>query len=269
MSQIREAQEALCDETRRSEYDKNYHLIQLQWLQYRRELDAQQAMKRQREIEEERIRQKAAEETTKRAAEAEKMRKIKEEEQLEAERVTRQKLRAQREREAEERSREAGRKAQEQHERDAKERLRKYHERKAEQEREAMERQQKDKERRAEERSKEAGKKMREQQEKEAKERLSQILAEERLGNIRRDWTNLREQAELRNLNSVGSPDLTFDQFESTCLMVCIHPQIGWPRKNGSAHCDFCKKKCAKYSFRCPNCNIAACIPCKQQRCLY
>jgi curved DNA-binding protein CbpA len=266
--QVREAQEALCDETRRREYDMIYPFLRLQWVQYRKEKDAQQAREELRNAEKERIRRRAAEDAAKREAEAERVRKLAEEERLAAQRAEREKLRAQREREAEERSREVARRAREQQERKARERLQKDQEKKAQQEREAKERLQKEKERKAEERSQEAAKKWREQQDKQAKERLLQILIEERQDTIRRNWTTIREQAETRNLKSVAARSPTLNQVESTPAK-CIHPQVGWPRKNGPSNCYFCGKNCAKYSFRCPSCNVAACVPCKKQHCPY
>jgi hypothetical protein len=243
-----------------------YQAIRLQWVQYRKEKDAQQARDELRNAEKERVRRRAAEDAAKRKAEAERVRKLAEEERLAAQRAEREKLRAQREREAEERSREAGRRAREQQEREARERLQRDQEEKAKQEREAKERLRKEQERKAEERSKEAAKKRREQQDREAKERLVQILIEERQNTIRRSWATIREQAESRNLKSVAVRSPTLDQVESRPPAKCVHPQVGWPRKNGPSNCYFCGKKCAKYSFRCPGCNVAACGPCKKQR---
>lgn len=262
--QVREAQEVLCDETRRQEYDIKYRAIRLQWVQYRKEKDAQQAREKLREDEEERVRRKAAEDAAEREAEAKRVRKLAEEKRLAAQR-------AQREREAEEQSREAGRRAREQQEREARERLQREQEKKAEWEREAKERLRKDKETKAEERSKEAAKKRREQQDREAKERLVQILIEERQNTMRRNWTTIREQAESQNLKSTPVHSPTLNQVESRTPAKCVHPQFGWPRKNGPSNCYFCGKKCAKYSFRCPSCNnnVAACVACKKQRCPY
>lgn len=124
----------------------------------------------------------------------------------------------------------------------------------------------KDKERKAEERSEEAAKKRREQQVREAKERLVQILIEERQDTIRRNWMTMREQAESRNLVPIDIRSPSLNRVESGPPAKCVHPSLGWPRKNGPSSCYFCGNKCAKYSFRCPSCNVAACVPCKNQR---
>lgn len=165
-----------------------------------------------------------------------------------------------------ERSREAGRKARERQEREARERIQKDQEKNAEQERVVKDRLRKDKERKAEERSEEAAKKRREQQVREAKERLVQILIEERQDTIRRNWMTMREQAESRNLVPIDIRSPSLNRVESGPPAKCVHPSLGWPRKNGPSSCYFCGNKCAKYSFRCPSCNVAACVPCKNQR---
>ncbi|KAH9206684.1 hypothetical protein DL95DRAFT_450716 [Leptodontidium sp. 2 PMI_412] len=246
---VREAQETLCDEIRRREYDITYPAIQLQWIQYRKEKDFRQARERLRNAEEERVRRRAAEDAIKREAEAERARKVAEEEQLAAQRAEREKLWAQREREAEERSREAGRKARERQEREARERIQKDQEKKAEQERVVKDLLRKDKERKAEERSEEAAKKRREQQDREAKERLVQILIEERQDTIRRNWMAMREQAESRNLVPIDIRSPSLNRVESGPPAKCVHPSLGWPRKNGPSNCYFCGNKLRALNF--------------------
>jgi len=188
---------------------------------------------------------------------------------LAALRAEKERLRAQKEIEAEQRSREAGRRAQEQQEREARERLRRAEEKKAQEEQEEMERLRRMKERVAQERSREALKRRQEQQEKEAKERLVQILVEERQDTIRKKWTAMREQAEIQHLQPMKINNPALNGNKSMPPALCIHPQVGWARKNGPAKCSFCDKRCEKYSFRCPNCQTSACMPCKKQRCIY
>ena len=218
---------------------------------------------------EERIRRRAAEDAARKQVEAENRRRLAEEQRLTALKVERERLRAQKEVEAEERSREAGRRARERQEREARERLRYDEEKKAEEEREAKERLRKEKERVAEQRSNAAVKQRREQQEKEAKARLVQILVEEREDTIRRNWTKMREQAELRCLKPIGTQSPALSEVRSVPPTNCIHPPIGWARKNGATSYYFCNNRCKKYSFRCPDCNISACMACKNQRCSY
>lgn len=241
----------------------------MQWIQYRKEKSTQQAREELRKAEEERVRQKTAEDAAKEKEMIEWERKSAEAQRLAAYRAEREKLRAQREREAEERSREAGRRARQRQEQDARERLQIDQENKAEQEREAKEYLRKDMERKAEERSKEAAKKRRVQQDREAKERLVQILIKERQDNICRNWTTIKEQAESRNLKSVVVPSPALNQVESRLPAKCVHPEVGWPKEKGYSDCYFCGRKCVKYSFRCPSCKVAACIPCKKQHCPY
>ncbi|MCJ1479133.1 hypothetical protein MMC13_007817 [Lambiella insularis] len=200
---IKEAEEKLCDESTRREYDQFYPFIRSQWAHYRRETDAQQ-LKEKLGKDEEKTQRRSAEESARREVEAEKVRRAAEAARLATLRAEREKLRAQKEREAEERSREAGRRAREHQEREARERLQRYEDMNAEREREAKQRLWADKNKAAEARSRKVAEQLREQQEREAKERLVQIRVQERLETDRRNWAAMKEQADLRGLNSVG-----------------------------------------------------------------
>lgn len=218
----------------------------------------QEAREEQRRAEEELSRRHWAEESARRKAAAEKARKLAEEQQLAAQREADEILRRMKEVEAERRSREAGRWAREQQEQDAKERLRKV------------------KEMEAEERSGEAAKKARQQQQKAAQDRLLQRVKEEKLESVRKNWGAMKNQADQRGLmpNDVKGPAPNTSKKVSTSAEPrrrsapeCIHPQLGWMRKNGLSDCYFCGKKCVKYSYRCPECGITACEPCKVRQC--
>lgn len=284
-SQIREAQELLCDEVKRQNYDRGYPALHSQWIRYRR---MKEEMMRQEETEEftatqaedKRRQRKMAKAAAKERAEAELARKLAEEARLarleaerkraEAERrraeairvyelaeeerqaalkAEQERLRAHKEREAEARFQEAGRRAREEQERQAKEESRR------------------EKEQQAEERSKQVAARAREQQEAAATERLAQLLIEERQGTVRKNWTKMREQAEPPHLDPADSEKSTPDDAPIPSSGPCIHPGLGWRRKNGQAICHFCTKRVAKYSFHCPDCDVAACASCKEQQC--
>jgi len=227
----REAQETLCDEEKRLQYDRQYSRIREEWARYRE-------MQEARRIEEVR----AAEEAARRMAEAEKARRVEEEERQATERAEQERLREYKERKAEERSREAARRAREQQEQAAKQRLREHMETEAEA------------------RSLEVAKKARERQEIAAKGRLAESKIIERQDALRRNWAQMKERAE-------SQPKLV--ENDDKMDLECVHPQIGWPRKNGPVLCYFCGSICPKFSFRCPYCDAAACTLCKKQHCLY
>jgi hypothetical protein len=252
-SQIREAQETLCDEVERLEYDSRYHEIRSQWERYRRWQRLQEKKVELEKILEER---KAAQrEEIRRAAEQEAVRQAREEQEQRA----KERLRQEREMEAEKRSKDVAKRARQEQYRVARERLQKLAEEEArEREREDMQWAEKKREeaaakwcreqmeRQAQVRSELAAKKARERQEQMAKERLAELQMRERQDAIRDKWAHLKQQAEQPS--------------------SCAHPSIGWPRKNGPTSCRFCGKTCVKYSFRCPECGIAACATCKTRR---
>jgi len=190
--------------------------------------------------------QRAARERVERerkAAEAERTRRMEEEKRAGRERAERERIREERVRQAEERSREAARRAREEQEQAAKERLRR------------------EKEREAEKRSEEAVKRIRLEQERVARERLKTILIEEKQDVVRHNWAKMREAAELRGAEPA--------QAAPSQSPGCAHPRLGWLRKNGSASCVFCGETRRKWSFRCPECNVSACPACKNRHCIY
>jgi hypothetical protein len=168
---------------------------------------------------------------------------MEEEKRAARKKVERESAREERARQAEERSREAGQKARQQQEQAAKERL------------------QREKEREAEKRSEEAAKRIRVEQERMARERLKTILIEEKQKVMRQNWTNMRQAAESRGTEQ--------SQPMPSRSPECAHPHFGWPRKNGRLSCVFCGETRIKWSFYCPECNVAACPGCKTEYCKY
>jgi len=154
-------------------------------------------------------------------------------------------------RKAEQRTHEVARRAREAQERAATERL-------AQHLRTVME-----KEAMAEKRSQEAASRAREAQQHAATERLAQQLAQEekmarRMTIEKRDEAVRRRWAEMRENLEGGSERVS----------NCTHNagNIWWSRKNGRGQCHFCNRVCLKYTFRCPNCSVMACVPCKKQQ---
>ncbi|KAI9789538.1 MAG: hypothetical protein M1816_005945 [Peltula sp. TS41687] len=206
---VRKAYEILCDEAQRRRYDQMYTTVQEQWAEYRRLQEAQRVREWLERAEDKRRRTRAAEDGAGGAAEAERARKAAEEERLAAEKRARETSRRFREWMAEERSREAGRRAREKQEQAAQERLRKQMEDMAE------------------ERSRAAAKRAREEQEKAARERLAETLMRERQQAFQKNWADMRRQAEQDHSEPTGA--------KRQPSPGCAHPQLGWPRKNGSA----------------------------------
>jgi ankyrin repeat protein len=73
----------------------------------------------------------------------------------------------------------------------------------------------------------------------------------------RQCWSQLREQAE----NKMG----TVKACDVKASLDCTHSSIGWLKYKAWVQCHLCGRKCAKYSFQCPDCGSVACIQCKQQ----
>ena len=238
---IREAYEFLRDTSKRSLYDIYYPQLREQWIQYRTWQEARRRQEEQRReaeaahrlAEAERIAKEYAEQKAKEAEER-RARERAEEERLSHEREARERV-------AEERSREAARKARENQEQAARARLRRL------------------KELEAERKSEEAVKRARREQEMAAEERLKFVLMEEKQDAVRQNWAGMREAAERRQAKPM-----------SQCHAAdCIHPRLGWPRKKGRANCIFCNETLPRFSFRCPECQGAACPRCKTKYCIY
>ncbi|KAF2189977.1 DnaJ-domain-containing protein [Zopfia rhizophila CBS 207.26] len=258
---IREAFEFLRDASERLRYDTDYPQLREKWIQYRtwqetqrrnEELRRAEEAARQRRVaeaerarrmeEEQRSARKKAE-REKKAAEEKEARKRAEEERLTRDKEERERLKRLKETLAEERSQEAARRAREQQEHAARERLRKQ------------------KEREAERKSEEAVRKARLELERAAQERLKTILIEEKQDAVRESWARMREAAERRQAKPVQS--------ETQRPAGCDHPRLGWPRKKIRANCVFCGETRGKFSFHCPQCNVAACPACKNGYCIY
>ncbi|KAJ8126593.1 hypothetical protein O1611_g7046 [Lasiodiplodia mahajangana] len=201
---VREAYEYLSDPEKRARYDRIYFDVQDEWERYFHRLEEQNRREQERAA-----RETEAEE--RRAAEAERLRKIEETRREAEEKARREKLREERARQAELRSREAARKAWEEQQRAAEERIR--------QQREAA----------AEARSKEVAERLRAEQEKAALERLKLAVIQEKLDASRRNWANLRQSGEKPlhgDKSNRASPAPVAETKE------CSHPQFGWPKKN-------------------------------------
>ncbi|KAI0855782.1 hypothetical protein F4860DRAFT_519537 [Xylaria cubensis] len=217
---VREAYECLSDPKKRASYDERYLYIQAAWEEYRE----QQAGQIRRE--QERLAKKKAEEERK-AAEAERLRKLEEKKKEAEEKLRRKKLRDERARQAEMRSREVARKAWEQHQREAKERIRLQ------------------KEAAAEARSREVAARMRAEQEKAACERLRLSRIQEMQDDSRRFWANLDHATQDSSHSDLPS------RFSSVPSAECRHPQFRWPKKNIQVNC--CD------AFACPACQGKIC----------
>lgn len=200
-------------------------------------------------------------------AELERARRTAEALQRAVDEIRRKESRAQKAAAAEERSRRAAERARAQQGQDAKERLCKTEELIAEQERWQMEKLRKEKGVLVEKRSQKTARKRRRQQEDEAAQRLANLLREERLDAFRQNWTSLRDEAELRQQKSAHHEISDLNHANETPVPICQHSRFCWPRKKGPVDCSFCGKHCTKYSFCCPDCNEAARISCKKQRC--
>jgi ankyrin repeat protein len=87
--------------------------------------------------------------------------------------------------------------------------------------------------------------------------RVLDISVRERQDAARKNWSQLREQAEQRA------------RVLGTCSAIvsssCAHSSIGWLRNKARAQCQLCEKICTKYSFQCPDCRSVACMRCKLQ----
>ncbi|KAH8160177.1 hypothetical protein CIB48_g8055 [Xylaria polymorpha] len=163
--QVREAYEYLSDPAKRAIYDERYIYVQVAWERYHE----QQGEKRRHEHE--RLAKEKVEEE-RRAAEAERLRKLEEQRKVAEEKARHENLREERARQAELRSREVARKAWEQRQREAEERIRL------------------EKEAAAEVRSREVAERMRAEQEKAALERLRLAQLQEKQDVSRRIWAN-------------------------------------------------------------------------------
>ncbi|KAI1098359.1 DnaJ-domain-containing protein [Jackrogersella minutella] len=246
---VREAYECLIDESRRTRYDANYFDLRDQWSRYRNRETFQRMREESRQAEEKRRAARERAESERRAAEAEKKRMVEEEKRVAREKAENERIINEKVRQAEERSREAARRAREQQEQMAKERLRL------------------EKVREAERRSEEAARKIRIEQEIAAQDRLNAILIEEKQELARRTWAQMREEADLRQTTGFRHKDST--QPMRAWSSKCAHPHFGWFKKNGPADCVFCRGTRSQWSFRCPECNAAACPICKTSYCVF
>ena len=261
LTQVREAYDCLINEAKRSTFDALYFDLRNQWTRYQEQQETRRKEEEQNRADEVARQRRAAEaerawrmeaeqravreraERKRKTAEAEMARKVEEEKRAARERAERERMREERARQAEERSQEAARRAREEQEQAAKERLHR------------------EKEREAEERSEETARRTRIELERVAQERLKTILIEEKQDAVRRNWAKMREAAECRE----AEPAHTAPPRSPGCA----HPQLGWPRKKGRASCVFCRESCSKWSFRCPECNVSACLSCKDKYCMY
>jgi ankyrin repeat protein len=84
---------------------------------------------------------------------------------------------------------------------------------------------------------------------------LAEISRRERQEAARKNWSQLREQAEQRT-QTLGN---------STVIVSpgCTHSPIGWMKQKTRAQCRMCDKTCVKYSFQCADCGFVACTHCK------
>ncbi|KAI1773226.1 DnaJ-domain-containing protein [Hypoxylon cercidicola] len=242
---IQEAYEYLFDKDKRPAYDARYFDLRQQWDQYRESQEYQHRDEERKRAEEQQRAARERAEMEKRAAEAERIRRMKEEEQAAKEKAERERLRQEKIRQAEIRSQEAALRAREQQEQAARERIRKQ---KAEE---------------AERRSQEAARKARMEQEQAAQDRLKNILIEERQDAVRRNWAKMREATEHPAAESAKpKPSQT---------LACPHPQFGWQKKNSTMAriCTFCGESRRRWSYHCPMCNVPACPKCKAKYCVF
>ncbi|KAI1204463.1 DnaJ-domain-containing protein [Annulohypoxylon truncatum] len=247
---VREAYECLIDAAKRAAYDARYFDLCDQWTRYKQWENYQRKDEERRQAEEEQRAARKRAEQERKAAEAERMRRMEQERRAAEEKAENERIRREKERQAEERSREAAQRARERQEEAARERIRR------------------EKVREAERRSEEAAKKIRIEQELAAQERLRAILIEEKQQTARRSWAQMREEADRRQ--AANRRRTKPAQPAYTRLNECFHhPDLGWVMKNGPANCVFCGVTRVKWSFRCPECSAPACPTCKARYCLF
>ncbi|OIW33577.1 DnaJ-domain-containing protein [Coniochaeta ligniaria NRRL 30616] len=270
-----EAYEFLSDTCKRERYDRRYFSVQDDWAHYREWEHEQSRAQEQRRAEDEDRKRKAAEaerkrkmEQARREAEAERMRKEEEARRAKIEKAELERKRLEKQRLAEARSQEAARRARERQEEAAKRRLREQAIKELAEAELARERKQYLRAKEAARRSEQAILKARLEQEREAQERLKILQVMEKQDEVRLRWARMREEAQLKEIGSdKHQPDAT-RQSDAPALPTCDHPQFGWPRKNGRATCSFCGVSRSKWSFRCPDCQAAACPACKTKYCV-
>ncbi|KAI0399445.1 hypothetical protein F4802DRAFT_36943 [Xylaria palmicola] len=232
---IQEAYEILSDTIKRSQYDRTYIDVQAAWDRYHENQEKQRRHKQERAA-------AARAEESRKAAEEERLRQERERRKAAEEEARREKLREEKARQAELRSREAQRKAWEERQRAAEDRIRAQ------------------KEAAAEVRSREVAERMRAEQERAAHERLRLARLEERQDAARRTWANLR---------AGSSTDENSNRPHQRSRSECIHPEFGWPKRNGQAVCASCGIVRRKWAFHCPECGMIACPECKSRACLF
>jgi ankyrin repeat protein len=91
------------------------------------------------------------------------------------------------------------------------------------------------------------------QQDSARKEDPADTSRQEKQAATRHAWAQIRAEAE-ENSRRPSRP---------TRPSPCSHPALGWLKCKGRAQCDMCGSACAKYAFRCGDCGLMACLPCK------